>query len=53
MQDAEYTAFLIAAGKKDPLHKLRAIEEYNRAEVERVQAAQQKAHDDFWTKRGE
>jgi hypothetical protein len=48
MQDAEYTAFLVAAGRKDPLAKHREIEEFNRAEVERVQAAEQKAHDDFW-----
>jgi hypothetical protein len=51
-QEQGYELFLARAGKRDPLAKHAAVEEYNRAEVARVHAAQQKAVDDFWN-RGE
>src|SRR5579859_2257699 len=43
----EYKAFLEASGKKDPLAKHNAVEEYNRAEIARVEAQRQAEYDSF------
>jgi len=44
----EYEAFLAASGKKDPLAKHNAIEEFNRREAEQFAAQQQAAKDAIW-----
>lgn len=45
--------FLRRSGKRDPLARQRAIDEFNQAEIARVKAAEQKARDDFWSNRSE
>jgi hypothetical protein len=53
MFDAEYQAFLAIAGKRDPLSRHNAVDEFNRQEAAAVKAAQQKATEEVWANRGE
>jgi len=52
MQQVEYEAFLAAAGKKDPLAKLNAIDEYRQRENAAYATAQQSARDREWNLEG-
>jgi hypothetical protein len=46
-QEQGYEMFLARAGKRDPLARHQAVDEYNRAEIARVQAEQEAAYNRF------
>jgi hypothetical protein len=48
MQDLEFNSFLLAAGKRDPLAKLNAIDEYRRKEEEAYAAQKDAAYERMW-----
>jgi len=50
MQQVEYEAFLAAAGKKDPLAKLNAIDEYRQREEAAYAAVQQETLERKWNR---
>jgi len=53
MREQDYEMFLARAGKKDPLAKFQAVDEYHQAEIAAVKAAEEQRAQDFYGRSGE